>query len=409
MKAQEFRTYFPILQTQIGKNPLVYFDNAATSQRPLPVVRALDKMNLECNANIHRAVHTLASQATDAYEAARIAAKDFINAPSREQIIFTSGVTHALNIIASSFGASIISGGDEVIVGLAEHHSNMVPWQMICLQKGAKIVYLKPSEEDGSYRPEDLEKLITPRTRLIALTQASNILGVLNPVKELVKTAHTHGIPVVVDGAQGIVHTKVDVQDMDCDFYAFSLHKVFGPTGVGILYGKKEYLEKMPPLFFGGEMVGTVSLDPAKTTFAPLPMKFEAGTQNIANSAAAKSAFEFADKALSDKELNEELEQNTRFLCEELEKIEGLTLYGPFSQRKLPIFSFSIKGVHHEDLAILLDKMGVAVRSGQMCAEPLVESLGQTGVLRASLLPYNTKQEAEYFIKCLNRAIAMLK
>lgn len=423
MKAVELRKEFPVLDDRnVCGKPLVYFDNAATSQRPKSVVAMQQDMAANHNANIHRAVHTLSAEATDAYESARNAAQKFLGAQSRQEIIFTSGATAAINLVAYSFGERFISQGDEIVVGVAEHHSNFVPWQQLALRKGAKLKYLYPNEL-GLYTASALESLLTPSTKLVCFTHASNVLGIINPVKELVAVCHDHGVPVLVDGAQGAVHCKVDVRDLDCDFYAFSAHKLFGPTGVGVLYGKQQWLEQMLPFLCGGEMVGTVSVE--GTTFAPLPMKFEAGTQNFNSVAALVPALELMDKVLTDKELNEEFEQTVSLLETELRKVDGLHIFGDISDtqdgvqkpgqeiyvldRKLPVFSFTIDGVHHEDLAILLDKMGVAVRSGQMCAEPLMTHCGVTGMLRVSLLPYNTRKEVESFIKSLHRAVNMLR
>lgn len=410
MKAEDLRKYFPILEDKVYGKSLIYFDNGATSQRPLSVVQAMEDMNLHHNANIHRAVHSLSSDATAAYEKARDAVKAFINAPAREEIIFTSGTTASINLVAYSFGEKFLKEGDEIILGENEHHSNIVPWQLLAERKSLKIKYLT-TKNKGSYLPENLKSLLSPRTRLVCFNHASNVLGILNPVKEMVRICHEASVPVLVDGAQGAVHTKVDVQDLGCDFYAFSAHKIFGPTGVGVLYGRKELLEQMPPFLCGGEMVGTVTLD--GTTYAPLPMKFEAGTQNFANVAALPQALELATMVLSDRELNEEMEQTKRYLYDALKAVPGLHLYGDPQEgeweRKLPIFSFTIDGVHHEDLAILLDKMGVAVRSGQMCAEPLMTACDTTGMLRVSLLQYNTLSEAQSFMKCLGKAVSMLK
>lgn len=412
MKAEELRKYFPILEREVCGKPLLYFDNAATSQRPQAVVDMMSEANLLHNANIHRAVHTLSAKATAAYEKARDAAKAFLNAGHREEIIFTAGTTSAINLVAYSYGM-LLKPGDEIIVGEAEHHSNLVPWQQLALRQGCVLKFLRLGS-DNAYSPESLKELLSERTKLVAFNHASNVIGIVNPVKELIDLAHSKGAVVLVDGAQGAVHCKVDVQALDCDFYAFSAHKLFGPTGVGVLYGKKDILEKMPPFLCGGEMVGTVTLE--KTTFAPLPMKFEAGTQNFINAAALPPALELISKVLDDNELNAEFEATKEYLLAALKNIEGLHMYGDAGvegavglDRKLPVFSFCIDGVHHEDLAILLDKMGVASRSGQMCAEPLMSHFGQTGMLRVSLLQYNTMQEAQNFIKCLERAVSMLK
>lgn len=411
MRMQQFIELFPIFSgTEVNGKPLVYFDNAATSQRPKCVTDRMDEVNLHKNANIHRAVHTLAVEATDAFEAARDAACKFLNAAAREEIIFTSGDTAAINLVAFSFGEAFVRSGDEIIVGEAEHHSNIVPWVLMAERKGARIVWLR-MDDDGLYDLSELDSLISPRTRIACIAHASNVLGVLNPVKEMVSICHAHNVPVLLDGAQGAVHTKVDVQDIDCDFYAFSAHKLYGPTGVGVLYGKKALLEQMPPFMGGGEMIESVSL--TETTFAPLPGKFEAGTQNIANAAALAPALELVEKVLDDKDLNEEFQKTVLWLADALKSIEGLTLYGAPeyvpAECRLPVFSFTVDGVHHEDLAILLDKMGIAVRSGQMCAEPLMNHFGVTGMVRASLLPYNTMDQAVYFVECLRKAINMLK
>lgn len=411
MQTQQFIELFPILkETKVNGRPLVYFDNAATSQRPVEVVDRIAQMSLHGNANIHRAVHTLSSIATEAYEEGRDAAREFLNAGSREEIVITSGTTAAVNLVAYSFSEAFIHPGDEIIVGEAEHHSNLVPWQLAAQRKGARVVYL-PMGDDGLYDLSELDSLITSSTRLVCIGHASNVLGIVNPVREFVSVCHSHGVPVLVDGAQAAAHRKIDVQDMDCDFYAFSAHKLFGPTGVGILYGKAEYLEAMPPFLSGGEMVGSVSLE--HTDFAALPYKFEAGTQNFNGVAALKPALELVRRMQADKDLNAEFEVTEKWLYNALTSIDGLTLYGSAGdvpmECKLPVFSFTVDGVHHEDLAIILDKMGVAVRSGQMCAEPLMNHFGVSGMVRASLMPYNTLQEAEYFVECLERAIGMLK
>lgn len=410
MDSAQLRKEFPIFERKVYGKDLVYFDNAATSQRPESIVDMQRDMALYHNANIHRAVHALSVEATEAYEQARDAAREFLGAEYRQEIIFTSGATSAINLVAYSFGQKYIREGDEIVIGVAEHHSNFVPWQQLALRNGAKIKYLYPSEY-GSYRVEDLEALLSESTKIVCFAHASNVLGIVNPVKEMTAACHARNITVMVDGAQGAAHCRVDVRELDCDFYAFSAHKLFGPTGVGVLYGKKKWLEEMPPFLCGGEMVGTVSLE--GTTFAPLPMKFEAGTQNFNAVAALSPALKFASNILNDKELNEELESNKEYLYNALVNFEGLHLYGRASagemDSKLPVFSFTIDGAHHEDLAVLLDKMGIAVRSGQMCAEPLMTYCGVTGMLRVSLLQYNTRAEVEYFMKCLERTVRMLK
>ena len=407
-RIEEIRSLFPALSKKVYGKDLVYFDNAATSQRPQSVIDMWTKITSESNANIHRAVHRLADEATQAYEQARNSVRDFINARSREEIIFTSGTTAAVNLVAFSFGEAFVKEGDEIVVTEAEHHSNIVPWQMMCKRKGAVLKVL-PIDDSGHLRTEMLDEILSDKTRIMAVTHISNVLGLINPVKEIIEKCHASGIPVLIDGAQGVVHSKVDVQDLDCDFYVFSGHKLYAATGTGVLYGKKELLDEMPPYMGGGEMVGTVSFE--ETTYAPLPMKFEAGTQNFASAATLKSAIEFTN-LLNDNELVDKLDKIRDYLLDYLRSDERITLYGVprgTNEEKIPLFSFTVKGIHHEDLALILDKMGIAVRSGQMCAEPLMTRFGVTGMLRVSLAPYNTLEEAEYFIRCLDKAIKMLQ
>ena len=407
MDIQHIRNMFPSLSRKVYGKDLVYFDNAATSQRVQTVLDEWNRISSESNANIHRAVHRLADEATQAYEGARDAVKEFLNAAGREEIIFTSGTTAAVNLVAFCYGEAFVGEGDEVIVTEAEHHSNIVPWQMMCKRKGAVLKVL-PVDDSGHLMIEKLEELICERTKIMAVTHISNVLGLINPVKEIIDKCHSRGVPVLVDGAQGAVHCKVDVQDMDCDFYVFSGHKLYAATGTGVLYGKKKWLDAMPPYMGGGEMVGTVSFK--ETTFAPLPMKYEAGTQNFASAATLKPALEFVN-LLNDNELIKYNDKIKDYLLDYFNNDPRIRLYGVprgTSEEKIPLFSFTVQGVHHEDLALILDKMGVAVRSGQMCAEPVMDRFGVTGMLRASLAPYNTMEEAEYFVKCLNKAIDML-
>ena len=403
----DIRSVFPALSRKVYGKDLVYFDNAATSQRPQSVMDEWNEMTAHSNANIHRAVHRLADEATQAYEGARDAVKEFINASAREEIIFTSGATAAINLVAFSFGEAFIGEGDEIIVSEAEHHSNIVPWQMLCQRKGA-VLRVLPIDDNGHLVIDELDSLLNERTRILAVTHISNVLGIINPVKEIIEKCHSKGVPVLIDGAQGIVHCDVDVQNLDCDFYVFSGHKMYAATGTGVLYGKREWLEKMPPYMGGGEMVGTVSF--SGTTYAPLPMKFEAGTQNFASTATFKPAIQFVN-LLNNNELIREYNKIRDYLLGVFTSDDRIRLFGVprgTSQEKISLFSFVVKGVHHEDLALILDKMGIATRSGQMCAEPLMDRFGVTGMLRISLAPYNTMQEAEYFVKCLNRAINML-
>ena len=407
MVVNEIREMFPALSRKVYGKDLVYFDNAATSQRVRTVLDEWNRISAESNANIHRAVHRLADEATQAYEAARDAVKGFLNASEREEIVFTSGTTAAINLVAFCFGEAFVGEGDEVVVTEAEHHSNIVPWQMMCRRKGAVLKVL-PVDDHGHLKVEMLDEILTDRTRIIAVTHISNVLGIINPVKEIIEKCHAKGVPVLVDGAQGAVHCRPDVQEMDCDFYVFSGHKLYAATGTGVLYGKRKWLDAMPPYMGGGEMVGTVTF--AETTYAPLPMKYEAGTQNFASMATLKQAVEFIG-SLDDSSLVEYGDKVRDYLLDYFLKDERIRLFGAprgTYDEKIPLFSFVVNGVHHEDLALILDKMGIAVRSGQMCAEPVMDRFGVTGMLRVSLAPYNTMEEAEYFVKCLNRAIDML-
>ena len=400
MDKAEIRKMFPALSEKVYGKPLVYLDNAATTQRPLSVVEKWRWMALERNANIHRAVHFLSSEATAEYEAARDAVRDFIGAADRSEIVFTSGATASINLVAFSFGERFVGEGDEIIVTEAEHHSNIVPWQMLCERKKAHLKVAGVSD-DGHLDLEQLSSLLSPKTRIVAVAHVSNVLGIVNPVKEIVALCHSRGVPVLVDGAQGIVHCRVDVQDIDCDFYAFSGHKIYAATGTGVLYAKRKWLDEMPPYMGGGEMIETVNF--SGTTYARPPHKFEAGTQNI-------SAVPTLIPALETARLMGEDSAVGKYILDVLTSDSRITLYGVprGTTDKVPVFSFSVKGVHHEDLALILDKMGIAVRSGQMCAEPLMDRFGVTGMLRASFAPYNTLEEAKYFIKSLNRAIEML-
>ena len=407
MNVHEIRSMFPALSRKVYGKDLVYFDNAATSHRVQTVLDEWNRISSESNANIHRAVHRLADEATQAYEGARDAVKSFLNAPSREEIVFTSGTTSAVNLVAFSFGEAFVKEGDEVVVTEAEHHSNIVPWQLMCKRKGAVLKVL-PVDDFGHLRVDMLDEILSDKTRILAVTHISNVLGIINPVKDIISRCHSKGVPVLVDGAQGAVHCKVDVQDLDCDFYVFSGHKLYAATGTGVLYGKRRWLDAMPPYMGGGEMVGTVTF--AETTYAPLPMKFEAGTQNFASAATLKQAIDFIN-LLNDNELIKYNDKIRDYLLDYFNSDDRIKLFGVprgTSGEKIPLFSFVVEGVHHEDLALILDKMGIAVRSGQMCAEPLMDRFGVTGMLRVSVAPYNTMEEAEYFVKCLNKAIDML-
>lgn len=407
MNIENLRKEFPILTQTVYGKPLVYLDNAATAQRPRSVVDKWSEISLQYNSNLHRAVHHLSAVATEEYESTRIAVQKFIGAASPREIIFTSGATASINLAAYSFGEAFIHEGDEIIIAESEHHSNIVPWQQLCSRKGAKIKVLHVSDS-GELQVDQLSELLNERTKLLAVAHISNVLGVVNPIEEIVKICHSVGCRVLIDGTQGIVHRKVDVRQIDCDFYLASAHKMYAAPGVGFLYAKEGLLESMPPFMCGGEMIGTVSWE--KTTFAPLPQKFEAGTQNIAGVPCLRPAMELMEEMRSP-EIESEYLQIRDFMLEELTRNPLIKLYGCPENRenKIPLFSFSVEHSHHEDLALILDKMGIAVRSGQMCAEPLMLRFGVSGMLRASFAPYNTMQEAEYFIKSLERAIKMLQ
>ena len=420
---EDIRGNFPALQQSVWGKPLVYLDNGATSQKPQCVIDLVDKMHCGSNANVHRAMHKLSDEATALYEGAREKVREFINAPARENVIFTSGTTASINLVASSFCRKFLKEGDKVMISGDSHHSNIVPWQMACEMAGASIVVI-PVKDNGELDMEEFHRLLDDKVKIVAVEHISNVLGLVNPVKEIIEAAHSKGAAVLVDGAQGIVHCKVDVQELDCDFYVFSGHKIYATTGSGVVYGKKELLEAMPPYMGGGDMVDTVTFE--KTTYAPLPLKFEAGTPNFIAQASLAPALEFA-QSLREGEIAQVIEAEERkiiaYLKDELQKIEGCTVYGlgwmqqegaaepqwgaPGS--KIPLFSFNIEGCFPSDLAQLLDKMGVAVRTGLMCCEPLMARFGVTSMVRVSFLPYNTLQEAEHFIASLHRAVRMLR
>ena len=405
------RALFPALDRQVYGKPLIYFDNAATAQRPEAVLALQQRICVEANGNIHRAVHKLSADATDLYEAGREAVRRYLNAPSRENVIFTSGTTASINLVATCFTARFVKPGDRILISAAEHHSNLVPWQLACERAGASLEVL-PVDEAGEISLEELNQRLAVaqgRIKLVAVTHISNVLGIINPVREIVRTAHRHGVPVLLDGAQGIVHAPVDVQALDCDFYAFSGHKIYAPTGIGVLYGKTRWLDEMPPYMGGGEMIAEVTFE--KTTYAPLPLKFEAGTQNYVAAACMAPALETARAMAEDAALEANLATMRDYLLAELPNIEGLRIYGTPRDvaHKIPLFSFTVEGAYASDLAQILDKMGIAVRSGHMCAEPLLRRYGQTSMLRASLAPYNTLTECEAFVAALHRAVNMLR
>ena len=407
MNIDTLRSYFPQLKEKVYGKDLVYLDNAATSLRPMTVVQEWEDMSLKHNSNLHRAVHKTAVDATDRYEAARAAVAGFVGASCPEEIVFTSGTTHSINLLAACLEHSaFFAPGDEILIAESEHHSNIVPWQLVSGRNGLKIKKI-PIDSRGEISLQKLSESLSSRTRLCCIAQISNVLGVINPIKEIVDICHKNGTLVLVDGAQGVVHLPTNVQELDCDFYAFSGHKMFAAPGVGVLYGKKALLETLPPYMGGGEMIESVSWE--KTSFAPVPRRFEAGTQNINSVPTLKPAIEFAE-LLQDKDIQEYSKQASDYLYNALTSNPRVRLFGVprGTEDKISLFSFCVEGAHHEDLALILDKLGVAVRSWQMCAEPLMDRFGVTGMLRASLAPYNTIEEAEYFIKSLERAVGML-
>lgn len=404
LDVEAIRRDFPILESTVYGRPLVYLDSGATAQRPLCVTRRIEYLHNHLNANIHRGVHYLSAEATQLYEEARERVRRFVGAGHREEIIFTSGATAAINTVAYAWGLANIEAGDNVVVSEMEHHSNLVPWQQIARMKGAELRVL-PFDDNGRLKTERLDSLLDPHTKMVAVTQASNTLGTCPDLAEITGKAHAAGALVMVDGCQGVVHGGVDVKALGCDFYAFSGHKIYAPTGIGVLYGRRELLDAMPPFMFGGDMVDTVTF--AETTFAPLPLKFEAGTANFTGAIALGEALEYlsgfdaGDIAAHEQEL-------LRYATEELLKIGGLRIYGT-TEGKCPIVSFNIEGIHHYDLGMILDKMGVAVRTGHHCAEPVMNHFGITGMCRASFAMYNTAAEIEALAAGVKRAVRMLK
>jgi len=397
------RESFPILSRTVYGKPLIYLDNGATTQKPLCVLDAMREEYLNVNANVHRGVHWMSQQATDLHEAARETVRKFINARSTTEIVFTRGTTESLNLVASSFVEGCMKEGDEVIVSTMEHHSNIVPWQ---LQEKRKGIVLKviPMTDEGELLLEEYEKLFTERTKLVSVTQVSNVLGTINPVKEMIRIAHEHGVPVVVDGAQSVPHFAVDVQDLDCDFLAFSGHKVYGPTGVGVLYGKEEWLDRLPPYQGGGEMIERVSFE--KTTFERPPLKFEAGTPDYIATHGLATALDYVTSLGMDNILAHE-QDLTRYALQQLREIEGMHIYGHRNDSGDAVISFNVGDIHHMDLGTLLDQLGIAVRTGHHCAQPLMDRLGILGTVRASFGLYNTREEVDALVAGIKR-IAMM-
>jgi cysteine desulfurase/selenocysteine lyase len=398
------RNEFPILDQRIHGRDLVYFDNAATSQKPLSVINALVDYYKGYNANIHRGIHTLAEKATKAYEETRITAKNFINANSEDEIIFTRGVTESINLVASSYGRTFLSEGDEIIVSGLEHHSNIVPWQFVCQEKKVNLKVI-PVMNDGVLGLEAYRKLLSSRTKIVSVNHASNSLGTINPVKEIIQLAHTAGAVVFIDGAQAGAHLEIDVQDLDCDFYALSSHKMYGPTGTGLLYGKRELLEKMPPYQGGGEMIKDVTFE--KTSYNDLPYKFEAGTPNIGDVVAYRYAMDFITALGRD---NIAAHEHSLLLhaTQRLNELKGVKLVGTASS-KVSVVSFTVEGIHPFDIGQMLDARGIAVRTGHHCTQPLMDRFGIEGTVRASFAVYNTKHEIDQLIEGLERVINFMK
>jgi len=401
---QEIRNQFPILSRELKGKPLVYFDNAATSQKPQVVIDALVHYYSYYNANIHRGIHTLAEEATAAYEATRITVQQFINAASHQEIIFTRGTTESINLVAYAWGRANINNGDEIIISTLEHHSNIVPWQMLAKEKGA-ILKVVPINENGEFLFEAFEQMLSERTKLVSIVHASNALGVINPVEEIINAAHKVGALVLVDGAQSSVHLDIDVQTLDCDFYAFSAHKLYGPTGVGILYGKKQILEDMPPFMGGGEMIKEVSFE--HTSYNELPYKFEAGTPNIADTVAFKTALDFITN-IGKSTIRAHEDELLRYATAQLSQIPGLRIMGDV-QNKVSVVSFVIDNIHPQDIGILLDNQGIAVRTGSHCTMPLMQCLNVVGTTRASFAAYNTKAEIDLLVIGLHKVIKLLQ
>ena len=398
----KIRKDFPILDQKVNGKPLIYFDNAATSQRPIQVIERVDEFSLRTNANIHRATHYLANKTTEAFEASRETVRQYINAGETAEVIFTHGTTESINLVAFSFGEAFINAGDEVIVTEMEHHANIVPWQMMCERRGA-ILKVLPFNDNGELQIELLDSLITDKTKILAVAHVSNTLGTVNPIREIILKAHLKNVPVLIDGAQGAPHFKIDVQELGCDFYAFSGHKIYGPTGIGALYGKRKLLDQMPPFMGGGEMIDRVTF--AKTTYNQLPYKFEPGTPNYVGAIGFAAAIDYVQNNEYQSFNNYEHDLLT-VATEKLKQIEGLRIYGE-APSKAAVICFNIVGIHPFDLGTLLDQMGIAVRTGRLCADPVMDHYGVENMVRASFAFYNTFEEIDAFYNALIRLKAM--
>ena len=400
---QKIRVDFPILQKKINGKPLVYFDNGATTQKPRQVIDCISNYYLNQNSNVHRGVHTLSQEATDLFEGAREYIRQFINAEETNEIIFTRGTTESINLLAAALKPWIVKG-DEILVTAMEHHSNFVPWQQLCEERGAKL-RIVPVERNGELDLDFLQKLMNPYTKLLALTHVSNVLGTVNPVKNIIKIAKDKGIPVLLDGAQAIAHTKVDVQDLGCDFYAFSGHKAYAPMGIGVLYGKFNWMRRLPPYQYGGEMIDEVTFE--KSTFNELPFKYEAGTPNVEGALALESALRYISD-IGIETIRKHEDELLNYAEQKLIEIEGVRIIGT-AKEKTGALSFVVDGTHPYDVGMLLDKMGIAVRTGHHCAQPLMDFLGLPGTVRASFAMYNTKEEVDIFADALTKVVSMLK
>lgn len=398
----KIREDFPILGREVYGKPLVYLDNGATTQKPRSVVEAMTHEYYNVNANVHRGVHFLSQQATELHEQARETVRRFLNARSTAEIVFTRGTTESINLVATTFGDAILKEGDEVIVSEMEHHSNIVSWQLVQARKGIRLRVI-PITDEGELRLDEYEKLFNERTRLVSITHVSNVLGTVNPVKEMIRTAHAHGVPVLVDGAQSTPHFAVDVQDLDCDFFAFSGHKIYGPTGIGVLYGKEEWLDRLPPYMGGGEMIQNVSFE--RTTFNELPYKFEAGTPDYVATTGLAHALDYVT-ALGMDNIYAHEQELTRYAMEQMATIEGMRFIGT-PKHKDAVISFLVGDIHHLDLGTLLDRLGIAVRTGHHCAEPLMRRMGIEGTVRASFGLYNTFEEVDVLVAGIRRVARM--
>lgn len=400
---ENIRSQFPILAEKIYNKPLIYFDNAATTQKPQIVLDRINYGYKHLNANIHRGVHYLSQQATEAHEAARKFVAEYIIASSSDEIIFTRGTTEAINLVAFSLGEMGYQAGDEIVISAMEHHSNIVPWQMLCDRKGMKLRVV-PFNEKGELQMDEYEKLLNEKTRIVAITHISNVLGTINPVQKIIEIAHKKNIPVLIDGAQALPHIQVDVRALDADFYVFSGHKVYAPTGIGVLYGKREWLDKLPPYQGGGEMIQSVSFE--KTTYNELPFKFEAGTPDYIGSTALAEALKYI-QAIGIEKIADYENELTAYATKRLMEIEGMRIIGT-AEHKSSVISFLVGNIHPYDIGMLLDKLGIAVRTGHHCAQPLIDKLGIPGTVRASFSFYNTKEEIDTFIDALKRVVTML-